>query len=212
MTPEVGWALGTFSAIFFVVDPIAVVPIFLAITPKDSDAARRSMAFRASVIAMVVLIVFTFGGQALFRVFGVTLPAFKVAGGILLLLTALDQLRSHESETRTTGEEIAESQEKDDVAVVPLAMPLLAGPGSIATVIVLAGGSDAPWQMGVIAGSIALTCGIAWILLRTASWVNRMLGATGRAVLLRISGLLLAAVAVQFVLTGIAEAFPFLVR
>ena len=103
MTPDIAWTLGTFSAIFFVVDPIAVVPIFLAIPRTTGRPSARSMALRASAIAMAVLIGFLFGGQALFQVFGVTLPAFKVAGGILLLLTALDQLRSKKPETRTTG-------------------------------------------------------------------------------------------------------------
>jgi multiple antibiotic resistance protein len=212
VSPDLSWALTTISAIFFVVDPITVVPVFLAITPDDDEAQRASMATRAVLIAALVLIGFVFGGQAVFHLFGVTLPAFKVAGGLLLLLTALDQLRSHEPSTRTSGEEIEYGATKADVAVVPLALPLLAGPGAIATVLVLSGGASEPWQQGVVVAGVVLTCAVAWGLLRTAGRVNALLGTTGRAVLLRLSGLLLAAVGMQFVLAGISETFPALTR
>jgi multiple antibiotic resistance protein len=208
VSEAIAWSVTAFSAIFFIVDPIAVVPIFLAMTPHDDDGQRASMARRAALIAGLVLLAFAFGGRALFDLFGVTLPAFKVAGGILLLLTALEQLRSHEPKTRTTGREIAEGREKEDVAVVPLALPLLAGPGSIATVIVLAGDADQPWQSGVLALSIAATAGLSWAALTLSTRIDKALGATGRAVFLRVSGLLLTAVGVQFVLTGVGEAFP----
>lgn len=212
MPEAIGWALTAFSAIFFVVDPIAVVPIFLAMTPDSDDRQRRWIARRASFIAAVVLIAFLLGGQALFQLFGVTLSSFKVAGGVLLLLTALDQLRSHEPATRTSGVEIAAGRSKHDVSVVPLAMPLLAGPGSIATVVVLGGQATAPWMTATLVGIILVTCVASWLSLRAAGWVNDGLGATGRAVFLRVSGLLLAAVGVQFVLTGVGEAFPALTR
>jgi multiple antibiotic resistance protein len=212
VSASVGWALTALSAVFFVVDPIAVVPIFLAMTPHDDEGQRASMARRAALIAGAVLVAFAFGGQALFHLFGITLPAFKVAGGVLLLLTALDQLRSHEPETRTTRSEIAEGLAKEDVAVVPLALPLLAGPGSIATVIVLSAEAREAWQSTVLVLAIAGTCAVAWGALRAAARIDAALGATGRAVFLRVSGLLLAAVGVQFVLTGLGEAFPALTR
>lgn len=209
---ETAWFVGAFSAIFFVIDPLAVVPIFLAMTPDDDDTRRAVMARRATFVAAAVLFAFALGGQALFQLFGVTLPAFKVAGGVLLLLTALDQLRSHESNTRTSGVEVAEGRAKEDVAIVPLAMPLLAGPGSIATVMVLAGEAKTLAQTFGILASIAVTCAVAFALLRVSNSVNTLLGATGRAVFLRVSGLLLAAVAVQFILSGIGDAFPALSR
>lgn len=212
MSENIGWALTAFSAIFFVVDPVAVVPIFLAMTPGVDDRQRASMARRASVIAAVVLVAFLFGGQALFQLFGVTLYAFKVAGGVLLLLTALDQLRSHDPETRTSGSEIAEGRAKQDITVVPLALPLLAGPGAIATVIVLGGQATEPWMSAVLVAEIVATCVMSWLCLRAAGFVNARLGATGRAVFLRVSGLLLAAVGTQFLLTGVGEAFPALTR
>jgi multiple antibiotic resistance protein len=212
VSESVTWAVTALSAIFFVVDPIAVVPIFLAMTPDSDDRQRAKMALRASVIAASVLVAFLFGGQAVFRLFGVTLYSFKVAGGVLLLLTALDQLRSHEPATRTSGDEIAAGRSKHDVTVVPLAMPLLAGPGSIATVIVFGGQATTPFRTAMLVAAILVTCTSAWLSLRAAGWINQRLGATGRAVFLRVSGLLLAAVGVQFMLSGIGEAYPFLTR
>ena len=194
-----------FSAIFFVVDPIAIVPIFIAMTPNDDDAKRKAMAARACLVAAGLLVFFAVGGNLLFQMFGVTLAAFKIAGGVLLLMTAFEQLQNHPHATKTSGEEIQESAEKDDIAIVPLAMPMLAGPGAIATVMVLA---DAWWKLIPIVGAIIVTCGTAYGLLRGAKFVNHALGATGRAIMGRVMGLLLAAIAVQFMVTGLREAFP----
>ncbi len=205
------YLLATFSAIFFVVDPIAVVPIFLAMTPQDDDTKRSSMAFRAALVSGGVLVLFTLAGTLVFRLFGLTLPAFKVAGGLLLLLTSLDQLRSHSASTRTSGEEVKEGQAKDDIAIVPLGVPLLTGPGSIATVMVLAADATEAWQTVAILGSIVLTSLLSWGSLHAATRIDHLLGATGKAVFLRIAGLLLAALAVQFMMSGLGEAFPALV-
>lgn len=206
-------ALATLSAVFFVVDPLAVVPLFLAMTPADDHAKRARMAARACLVATVVLVAFALGGQALFHLFSITLPAFRVAGGILLLLTAIEQLRSHSvPATRATGAEIAEGLGKDDIAIVPLAMPLLAGPGAIATVMVLASEARTPLQTGTVLGSILVTMAITWALLRGAERVDRWLGPTVRAVVVRVTGLLLAAVGVQFVLSALVEVFPGLAR
>ena len=133
----ISYAVVAFSAIFFVVDPIAVVPVFITITEGDSEQKRQQMARRACVITAAILLTFMVGGGLIFKLFGLTLAAFKIAGGLLLMLTALDMLRSMPSRTRTSGKEVHEAQAKPDVAIVPLAMPLLAGPGSIATVMVL---------------------------------------------------------------------------
>lgn len=206
------YLLATFSAIFFVVDPIAVVPIFLAMTPQDDDVKRSNMALRAAIVSGGVLLMFALAGKLVFGLFGVTLPAFKVAGGLLLLLTSLDQLRSHAASTRTSGAEVSEGQAKDDIAIVPLGVPLLAGPGSIATVMVLAADATEAWQTGAILASIVLTSVLSWASLRAATRIDYVLGATGKAVFLRMAGLLLAAVAVQFMIAGLGEAFPGLVR
>ena len=139
-------SLVSLSAIFFVVDPISAVPVFLAMTRDDSAEKRRHTALRASVTAAFVLSAFALAGAWIFKLLGIGLPAFKVAGGVVLLLLALDMIRTQPSKTRITEGEVEAGAGKDDIAIVPLAMPLLAGPGSIATCIVLmARARSGPW-------------------------------------------------------------------
>lgn len=202
------FSLVAFSAVFFVVDPIATVPVFVTMTQQDSTDKKARMALKACVIAAFVLTFFALFGSVIFKMFALTLAAFKIAGGILLMLTAMDMLRSKQVSTRTTEEEILEASAKNDIAIVPLAMPMLAGPGSIATVMVLTAQSKHWWQLIPIVASVLLTMLIAYLLLRGATLIDRLLGRTGRAVFERVMGLILAALAVQFVLDGVREAFP----
>ncbi|WP_373049463.1 MarC family protein [Vulgatibacter sp.] len=196
------------SALFFVVDPIGLVPIFVTMTAGDSPAKKRATAKKACLIFVGVVGAFAIAGGLIFQLLGVTLAAFKIAGGILLLLTALDMLQSKQSDTRTSGEEIGEAKSKEDVAVVPLAMPLLAGPGAIATVMVLAARAESPVYLVPVLLSVLVTAVATYLLLRAADLVDRWLGISGRAILERVMGLLLAAIAVQFVLGGVRDAFP----
>lgn len=196
------------SALFFVVDPIGLVPVFVAMTEGDSAEKRRATAKKACLIFVGVLTFFTIGGGLIFQLLGVSLAAFKIAGGILLMLTALDMLRSKQSDTRTSGEEIGEAARKDDIAVVPLAMPLLAGPGAIATVMVLTAKAQNFWQLIPVLVSVLVTAVASYLMLRAATHVDRVMGVSGRAILERVMGLLLAAIAVQFVVTGVRDAFP----
>lgn len=202
------FSLLTFSAIFFIVDPLVAVPLFLTITAGDGEPKRRATARKASLVVGVVLTFFALGGGVLFKLLGVTLPAFQIAGGVLLGLTAIDQLRSEPAKTRTTPAELEEGVEKQDVAIVPLAMPILAGPGAIATVMMLTAKSTRLWEIGPIIGAIWGTALLCWLVLRGASWIDRVLGKTGRAILERVFGLLLAAIAVQFIVDGVREALP----
>lgn len=206
------YGLVAFSAIFFVVDPIAVVPVFITITEGDSADKRQKMAARACIISAAILLTFMACGGLIFKLFSLTLAAFKIAGGILLSMTALDMLRSMPARTRTSGKEMNEAAAKPDVAIVPLAMPLLAGPGSIATVMVLVAQADHAWQMALLAASIVVTAELSYLMLRAAGLVNRYLGNSGRAILERVMGLLLVAIAVQFLIGGVRDAFPEIFR
>lgn len=198
------------SALFFVVDPIAAIPFFLAITRGDSVDVRRKAAFRASVTAFIVLAFFALAGEAILSWLGVTLAAFKVAGGVVLLLIALDMIRTQPSKARITEVEVAAGAEKDDPAIVPLAMPLLAGPGSIATAIVLM--SRAREHGAWLALPVLLAIGVifvaTYLLLAGAARTERVLGRSALAIVERAAGLLLVAVAVQFILDGVGEALP----
>ena len=202
------------SAMFFVVDPLSAVPFFLAMTRDDDVARRRETALRASVTAGSVLAVFALGGELVFRVLGISLGAFKVAGGVVLLLLALDMIRTQPSRTRITEGEVAAGADKDDIAIVPLAMPLLAGPGSIATAIVLmARTRGAPWWHKIpVLGAIAVTALASYLILAGAVRTERVLGRSGLAILERAAGLLLVAVAIQFMLDGLGEAMPAILR
>jgi MarC family membrane protein len=195
-------ALVALSAVFFVVDPIGVVPIFIAMTQGDSPQKIHDTARRAVAVASGLLVFFALFGTLLFKVIGVNLSAFRVAGGIVLLITALDMLRARQSETRTSPEEAQEATGKEDVAIVPLAIPLLAGPGAIATVMLLTSRGGGLLDTVAVVLSVVITMVATYFLLRAAPLVQRVLGQSGVAVLQRVMGLLLAAIAVQFIAEG----------
>ena len=189
-------------AVFFVVDPFGVVPIFLAMTVGAPEERVRDTALRACVVAGGVLLFFAMFGSFVFKVLGVTLGAFKVAGGILLLITSLDMLRARPSQTRTSAPERTEATFKEDIAIVPLAMPLLAGPGSIATVMVLISKGTGLVALSSVALSIVLSLTASYFILRASLMVQRVLKRSGMAILERLFGLILAAIAVQFMGEG----------
>jgi multiple antibiotic resistance protein len=199
------FALVTFTSVLFIVDPIAVVPTYLVITQGQTLAQRRVTARRACIAALVLLVTFAAVGRAIFDLFGITLPAFRIAGGLILWLVAMDMLHGNRSTQEGTAE-ITEATVKDDVAITPLAMPMLAGPGAISTVMVLSGQARTMPQNVVVYGSILLALFIAWLTLRAAEGLVLRMGQTGIRVLTRLMGLLLAAIAVQFVITGVREA------
>lgn len=209
MTDLISFSVVSLSAIFFVIDPLGLVPIFVAMTSSDDPHKRRKMALRATTVAFALLTAFTLFGSLIFKAFGITLGAFKIAGGVLLLITAFDMLRAQPSRTRSSPEETSEGSAKEDVAIVPLAMPLLAGPGAIATVMVLAGRGKHWFYVLPVIGAVAVTCAVTYALLRIAPRINGVLGHTGLAVLERIMGLLLAAIAVQFMADGVVDLLPF---
>ncbi len=193
----------TLPAVLFIVDPIGLVPMFLAMTAHDSPERSRAMAARAVVTAGLVLTFFALFGSFVFRFFGVTLAAFRVAGGLLLMLTALDMLRAQSPATKTSPAEEREGESLEDIAIVPLAMPLIAGPGAIATVMVLMARHGAGVSAGLqVIASIVITMLVTYLCLRSAKTVRRVLKQTGIAILERVFGLILAAIAVQFVFDG----------
>lgn len=203
---DIKFALVAFSAIFFVIDPLANVPIFLTITATDTPAQRRRTAARAALAAWTTLSTFAIAGGLIFKAFGISLGAFKIAGGIMLLLMSIDMMRAQTSPTRSTIEEQDESRARDDVAIFPLAIPMLAGPGAIATVMVLM--SRAAWnpvRTPMVFGSVTLTCMVCWLVMRSAANAERWLPKTLLRAFERVMGLLLAAVAVEFIAGGVRD-------
>jgi multiple antibiotic resistance protein len=203
------FSITAFSAVFLVVDPFAAVPMYLAMTSRDPPSQRRATARKAAFTVLGVLLAFALVGGLIFRLFGISMGAFRVAGGLLLFLMAVDMLRAHRSETRTSDAELAEGADKSEVGIVPLGLPMLAGPGSIATVTVLMSGvKDSVAKGAVVIACIAVTSFATYVVLASATRLERALKTTGLNVLNRVMGLILAAVAVQFVATGIRELFP----
>jgi multiple antibiotic resistance protein len=200
------FALVTFTSVLFIVDPIAAIPTYLVITQQESPAERRRTARRACIAMTVLLVVFGATGTMRIRAFGITLAAFRTAGGLILWFVAMDMLHG-ERRTQEGRDELYEGQIKEDVALTPLAIPMLAGPGAISTAIVLAGQAHGAAQSGVVYASIILTGLISYVSLRLGEPLLGRLGKTGIRVVTRIMGLILAAVAVQFVFSGVREAF-----
>jgi len=193
------------TSILFLVDPIAAVPAFLAMAPECDPKKRRAMAKRAALTCLIVLCVFALAGGLIFKLFGITLPAFKIAGGLILVLIGLDMLQARRSQTQETPGEMAEGAEREDVGIIPLGIPMLAGPGSISTVMVLMSQSQEWWQAVPVFLAIAITALVSYWVLAGASRVRGYLGETGIRILMRMMGLLLTAIAVQFILNGLAD-------
>jgi multiple antibiotic resistance protein len=200
------FALVTFTSVLFIVDPVAAIPTYLVITQQETRVERRRTARRACIAMTILLIIFAATGTFLFRAFGITLAAFRTAGGLILWFVAMDMLRA-ERRTQEGSEEVLEGQAKEDVALTPLAIPMLAGPGAISTVIVLSGQAHGPAQTVVVYGVIIATGILSFVALRLGEPLLTRLGRTGIRVVTRVMGLILAAVAVQFVFSGVKEAF-----
>lgn len=200
-------ALLSFATFFATIGPVDLAALLAAMTPYHSTGERRMLAVRAVSIATGILLFFAFGGKALLDWLGISLAALRISGGILLLVLAISMVfGKNGGDRRSSEEETMEAMQKKDIAVFPLAMPLIAGPASIgAAVLLMAGTKGHPLeQVGVIAGMIAVL-GVTLLLFMASSGVQRVLGVTGLHVINRMAGLLLAALAVQFMLDGISE-------
>lgn len=195
----------TFIVLFVVVDPIGLTPIFAAITQGGTPAYRRRMAVRGTFIAAIILLAFALGGAALLRLLGIGMPAFQIAGGILLFLVALDMVFVRHSGIRSTTErEQREAELKADVSVFPLAFPLIAGPGALTTVLLMAG-KHAQYVSGtaVVLVVVVVVLLLALTALLQAGRIMRLMGETGANVITRVLGVVLTALAVQYVLDGL---------
>jgi multiple antibiotic resistance protein len=197
--------LRSFTTFFATVGPVEAAVLFATLTPKMSRAERASVALRATAIASLLLLVFTLLGQPLLDELGVTIPALQTAGGIILLMIALDMIFAKPTSAfKLTAPEDEEAHKKDDIAVFPLATPLLAGPGAMSAGILLAanvGGN--PWGLAATLGALAAVMSITLALLLISHELNKVIGITAQRVLMRVFGILLAAIAVQAAFNGI---------
>jgi multiple antibiotic resistance protein len=197
--------LKSLVAMFTVVDPIGLVPMVLTLTADLPSPERKRVVTRAVLIAGIVLFGFAVAGQVIFSSLGVTSEAFSIAGGILLLLIAIDMLFGRQSGARETAKEAQDARTREDVSVFPLAIPLIAGPGALATITLLVGtASGQPLLLAGVVGATLITLVACWVAMRISLPIQRRVGITGITVLSRVLGMLLAAVAAQFILNGIA--------
>ena len=200
---EISVYISAFVALFVIIDPIGLAPLFVALTQGMEPRKRRGVAIRATAVAFGLLLLFGLAGEAVLNFLGISMPAFRIAGGILLFLTALDMLFERRTQRRQ-GQ--ADQPHADDPSVFPLAIPLIAGPGAIATMILLTGqdGADATHILMIHGVMVAvLACVFALFLL--AAPLERLLGPTGINVVTRLLGMLLAALSVQFVIDGLRD-------
>ena len=191
------------SSLFVIVDPLATAPAFLAMTPNDTPEQRLRTARIACCTVTGVLLVFSATGTVIFKVFGITMPAFQIAASIVLLIIALDMLRVQRSRVQETHEEKQAGSEKDDIAITPLAIPMLAGPGAISTTILLQNEAHDLPQRVALYGCILAVALASYLIFRLAVRSARWLNPIAMSIAVRVMGLLLAAVAVQFMLNGI---------
>ena len=194
-----------FSSLLAIVDPLAVIPAFVTMTARDSRPAQIRMARLACAAAASVLILFVLTGPWVFRLLGVTLPAFQIAGSILLFCIALDMMYGRRTASRETLEEVEAGVAKDDIAVTPLGVPMLAGPGAISAVLILRAQAEGRAQYFALLVSIGLVCLVAYFTLRFAVYGSKWLNPLVLKLTARLMGLLLAAVAVQFALNALRQ-------
>lgn len=191
------------SSIFFLVDPLAAIPTFLIIAGADDRQRQHYLARRACTTCFVVLFAFAVSGRYIFRMYGITLPAFELAGGLILLLIGLDMLQARRSPTHEIPAETQDAAQKADASVIPLGIPVLAGPGAISTVMVLISQSN-DWTEAVpVFVAIGVTSLASYFILAQAARITKVFGRTGIRILTRLMGLLLTAIAMQFFLNGL---------
>ena len=196
--------LVAFATLFATVGVADIAFIFAALTKDNTPAQRRIFATRGVLIALAILLFFAVLGNAILDVFGITIPALRTAGGVLLLLIAIDMVFArHSGGTGTTDEEELEARQSQDISVFPLAMPLMAGPGAISAVILLTTGATTDLEFWLVLAAIVVILALCWLTLLIAIPIQRLLGLTGLSVVSRVVGILLAALAVQFVFDGI---------
>lgn len=204
------WAYftGAFITILFIVDPFAVIPVYLSLTDRFSTIERRHVRMRAVLVALGLLILFAVSGTTFFEFFGITLPAFQIAGGILLFVLGFTQVNAKQE--KVSRIENQEGLEKDDISVFPLAMPLLAGPGAISTVILLSTKTGSLLRLSELIVAITCCMFLTLLILKFSPYFLRIMGRTGLNLLSRIMGIILTAVGIQFVINGIREAIGIL--
>lgn len=201
----VGYLFTILIPLLIIMDPLGNLPFFLLFTEKNSPQEKRKMAAIASITACAILFFFCLTGKFVLRFFGIGLPAFQLAGGFIFFIYALQMLHLIPSGLKTTSEEEKEGVTKENVALVPLATPLLAGPGAITAVLVWQQKPNNIMDIALLLGAIIIACLIVYFVFHSGTWIIRAIGLGGIRVATRLMGLLLAVIAVQFMVSGLQQ-------
>lgn len=193
------------ASLFSIINPLAAIPAFFAMTTHDSAAEKLRMAQRACLTCALVLAGFAALGKRIFGVFGITLPSFQIAGGLILLMVSLDNLRANRSPVQETAEETEEGVAKEDISITPLAIPMLSGPGAITTTIVLESRARSLWQHAGLFAAIALVSAISYVLFRVSITGAKRINPIAMNITTRLMGLMLAATGVEFILGALRQ-------
>lgn len=197
-----------FVVFFVVVDPISLVPLFAGLVHGTSDRYKRKMAGKAAAIALAICVLFAFGGARFLSIMGISLSSFRIAGGTLLFLISLEMVFARTSGTKSTTPEREEAMKREDISVFPLAFPFIAGPGALATILLTAGEVwGKPLEFVGFLVVVILVMVVCWVLMLATPWLMKVIGVTGANVMSRLSGVVLAALAVQFIVEGIRGSF-----
>jgi len=207
MTPELTFFIYAFTSIFAIVNPVSSVMAFISMTSHLSQADKTYIAKRSVVIACIVAIIFSISGEIILKLFNITADSLRVAGGVLLFLVAIDMLFARTTRESITSEELKEAEQRENISVFPIAMPLLTGPGAITTIIVLIRTAENIDSKLIVIGAILLTFFITFLIFRFSDYFNKVVGMTGMLVMTRLMGLFLGAIAVDFISTGIKGIF-----
>ena len=198
------WLINSFTTLFVIMDPIGLAPIFLALTMGMSNADRRAIAWRASLVSAVILILFALVGGAFLETLGISLPAFRIAGGLLLFWTAFEMIFEKRVERKTNAAERTVSKSDiQNLAVFPLAIPLMAGPGAISATVLIASAQTEWLGLGYLIGLILVIVAICYVVFLASTGIDRFLGDMGRTLLSRLLGVILSALAIQFIADGV---------
>ena len=200
--------LAVVVSVFAIVNPVGTIPTFLALTGSYTARERRHVIVKATLVGLGVLLVFGLAGERIFQVFDITIPAFRIAGGILIFKVAFDMLHGERPKSDSNDQEITDALERENVGITPLGVPLLTGPGAITTVMILVAGAGSPVDVLLIYAACVLVFAATFGLLLAGERLFRLMGRSGLMVFTRIMGLVLAALAVQFVVNGLRDALP----
>ncbi len=214
MLPDGIWtfALLCVTSLFAIINPIAVAPVYLALT-QGYEATRQRHTLRVAILTgIAVLVVFALIGRGIFAVFGITIDAFRIAGGLVIFGIGMDMLQAKRSRGKSTPQETREAMHQDDVAITPLGIPMIVGPGSITTVMVLMSGAETLLHIVAVVAAVLIVLGTIYFTLRSAPRFVHLLGKSGLNVVTRIMGLLLTVIAVQFVVDGVRPILTDIIR